>query len=298
MATEPADRFDHGAYPFTSRRVPKADRLGHGAYPFTSRRRPRIELGCHPRLEVDVLTRSMGIRDRIVVALALLIGLGSIVLFAVFPLGSVSILRLGPSELELLGWDAFVSMVFFVQHSTMNRQWFRAWLAPHVDPRYHGAIYGITSGLALLFVVCTWQTAPTQLWSLHGVARGSAYALSAFALGLFVWGIAALRTFDPLGLRPIKLARQDQPQPPSEFVVRGPYRWVRHPLYSCIILAIWAWPDVTSDRLLFALLWTAWMAIGARLEEQDLQREFGVRYQEYRRFVPMLIPWRPWRGHS
>lgn len=240
--------------------------------------------------------RSSEIPDRIVVALALSIGLGSIVLFAVCPLGSLALLRIGRSELEMLGWDAFVSMVFFVQHSAMNRRWFREWLSPRVAARYHAAIYGIASGLALLFVVCTWQSAPTQLWSLQGIARWFAYALSASALGLFVWGIAALRTFDPLGLRPIRLSRQGQVLEPPEFVVRGPYRWVRHPLYSCIILSIWAWPDVTSDRLLFAVLWTVWMAIGARLEETDLQGEFGERYEVYRRFVPMLIPWRGLRG--
>ena len=33
-------------------------------------------------------------------------------------------------------------------------------------------------------------------------------------------------------------------------VVRGPYRWVRHPLYLTTLLMIWSYPDLTADRLL------------------------------------------------
>jgi protein-S-isoprenylcysteine O-methyltransferase Ste14 len=74
------------------------------------------------------------------------------------------------------------------------------------------------------------------------------------------------------------------------FVVRGPYRWVRHPLYLFMILMIWSCPDLTSDRLLFNGLWTVWIAIGSIFEERDLVSEFGNAYREYQRKVPMLIP--------
>lgn len=74
------------------------------------------------------------------------------------------------------------------------------------------------------------------------------------------------------------------------FVVRGLYRWVRHPLYLFMILMIWSCPDLTSDRLLFNGLWTVWIVIGSILEERDLVSEFGNAYREYQRKVPMLIP--------
>jgi methanethiol S-methyltransferase len=49
---------------------------------------------------------------------------------------------------------------------------------------------------------------------------------------------------------------------------------------------------VTADRLLFNVLWTGWIWIGAILEERDLVREFGDVYQRYQKAVPMLVPWR------
>jgi protein-S-isoprenylcysteine O-methyltransferase Ste14 len=107
-----------------------------------------------------------------------------------------------------------------------------------------------------------------------------------------VWGVVALRTFDPLGLRPLRARARGQAQPAAHFTVRGPYRWVRHPLYTCVIVLIWCDPHWSVDHLLFCVLWTAWIWMGAVLEEGDLTREFGAVYQDYRQRVPMLIPWR------
>ena len=74
--------------------------------------------------------------------------------------------------------------------------------------------------------------------------------------------------------------------------VRGPYRWVRHPLYAFILLLIWACPDLAADRLLFNVLWTSWVVVGTVLEERDLAAEFGEDYLRYQRRVPMLVPWK------
>ena len=76
--------------------------------------------------------------------------------------------------------------------------------------------------------------------------------------------------------------------------VAGPYRWVRHPLYLFMILMIWFYPDLTRDRLLFNLLWTAWIVIGSWFEEIDLISEFGDAYCQYQKRVPMLVPLLKW----
>ena len=57
-----------------------------------------------------------------------------------------------------------------------------------------------------------------------------------------------------------------------------------------VILLIWSCPDVTTDRLLFNLLWTLWIYIGATLEDADMRVDFGDAYREYRKKVPMLVP--------
>ena len=74
------------------------------------------------------------------------------------------------------------------------------------------------------------------------------------------------------------------------FAVRGPYRWVRHPLYSFCLLIIWSCPNITTDRLLYNVVWTLWIIIGSVFEERDLVAAFGEEYRNYQRKVPMLIP--------
>ena len=102
----------------------------------------------------------------------------------------------------------------------------------------------------------------------------------------------ALGSLDPFGLKSIRHQLDNTEPSPVRFTVRGPYRWVRHPLYSFYLLMIWSYPDLTADRLVFNVLFTGWMVVGTFLEERDLVTTFGDDYREYRKKVPMLLPHR------
>jgi protein-S-isoprenylcysteine O-methyltransferase Ste14 len=156
---------------------------------------------------------------------------------------------------------------------------------------YWPAAYAIASGAALLMVVLLWQPSGVGLYSLTGLSRHVAQGLGIAAVGLFVWGLLSLKSFDPLGVAGIARHLRSRPAQPCGFAVRGPYRFVRHPLYLAIIVALWSCPDVTADRLLLDVLWTAWIVVGTVLEEADLVAEIGDAYRAYRRTVPMLLPW-------
>jgi len=106
----------------------------------------------------------------------------------------------------------------------------------------------------------------------------------------FYWGVRSLGSFDPLGIKIIKRRLYNREQKTLPLAVRGAYRWVRHPLYFFMIIMIWSFPVLTSDRLLFNIMWTIWIVIGTILEELDLVAEFGEGYHEYQKKVPMIIP--------
>jgi protein-S-isoprenylcysteine O-methyltransferase Ste14 len=226
-----------------------------------------------------------------VIAAAVICGVGGVALIVVFPAG-LPVFRAHWPLAAVLCWDAALSLMFFVQHSGMVRRQFRARLAAVIALRYHGAVYAIASGIALAIVVVLWQPSDWRVLILEGLPRRAAQVCSILAIAFFVWGVRALRGFDPLGLDPIKAYLRGRNAPSSPFVVRGPYRWVRHPLYFAILVLIWSNPDLTADRLLFNVLWSVWICVGARLEETDLVRDFGDAYERYRRKVPILIPWR------
>jgi len=236
----------------------------------------------------------MPVRDCVLVVLTRVIGGSSLLLFFVF----FGFYR-GPAlaDLHLSGpaallWDGALSLAFFLQHSLMVRRGVRTRLSRLVASHALGALYSVASGAVLAAVILLWQRAGPRLAAVTGPARWTGTALSALALLASAWAALSLRGFDPFGARAIEAhLRGAVPRPPP-FHVRGPYRWVRHPQYLCFLLVIWSSPELTADRLLFDLLWTAWILLGTALEERDLQAQLGEPYRAYRSRVPMLLPWR------
>jgi len=237
--------------------------------------------------------------DYAVMLLAIVLGGWSLVLF--FWPGRPMLMELRLSRAGALWWNALLSLLFFAQHSVMIRRSVRGRLAAVVPARYDGAFYAITSGLVLTFVALLYQRVPAPpLFVLHGPSRSMVGVAGLLAVALIAWTIVALRTFDPFGLRPIrKHLRECRAASPDAtpfrakaFVVRGPFRWVRHPLYSAIIVLLWATPQISLARLELAVLWTAWILVATLLEERDLVTDFGETYRQYCKQVPMLFPWR------
>ena len=231
--------------------------------------------------------------DGILIALAVVFGGGSVLLLAAG--GSHAFTDFRWSERDLLLWDAFISLLFFVQHSGMVRKPFRAWLGRSVPQDYHGALYSVASGITLTLVVVLWQRSGVMLWAAEGVARMLLLSCTLLALALFVWSALSIHSFDILGIAPLRARLRGRVFVHGPFEVRGPYRWMRHPLYSGVLLVLWANPVLTADRLLFNVLWSAWVVGATYLEERDLLHEFGAQYAEYQQHVPMLLPLRsPW----
>jgi protein-S-isoprenylcysteine O-methyltransferase Ste14 len=79
----------------------------------------------------------------------------------------------------------------------------------------------------------------------------------------------------------------------------GPYSIVRHPIYTGILIAVFAtalWrPGVLGIVGAAVLVWS--FVVKARLEERFLMQELGTEaYEGYRSRVPMLVPFWPKRG--
>jgi protein-S-isoprenylcysteine O-methyltransferase Ste14 len=227
------------------------------------------------------------------VALASILGSASLLLLVAFLyLGSFHFFQLGLSPSAALAWDALLCAVFFLQHSGMVRRSFQQRLGRFVPGPFHGVVYTIASGSALILCLVLWQRAGEPLVLLDGVRGWPLRAVFLLAIAGFGWGVHALGSFDTFGVKPvIALLRGIEPRQ-HFFVIKGPYRWVRHPLYFFAILLFWSCPIITSDRLLFDVLWTTWVVLATMLEERDLVSRFGDSYIRYQNEVPMILPWR------
>lgn len=77
----------------------------------------------------------------------------------------------------------------------------------------------------------------------------------------------------------------------GKMVAKGPYQFIRHPMYTGLILIAWALVGgyYTPTRLIFAIVLTLALVIKLHLEETYLKKAFQP-YSEYTRQTKKLIP--------
>lgn len=70
---------------------------------------------------------------------------------------------------------------------------------------------------------------------------------------------------------------------------------VRHPWYGGALLLLWTRTGVfDAAELVTSLVLSAYVLVGARLEEKKLLHVHGQAYRDYQLTTPMFFPW-PWR---
>jgi protein-S-isoprenylcysteine O-methyltransferase Ste14 len=243
----------------------------------------------------------MPFRVSLIVVVTSLLGGGSLLLLGLF-------LFFGPFQMvdfklgipATLGLDAALCLAFIFQHSTMIRKSFRHHLERFIPLHYHGVFYTLASGSILIIMLIFWQDSGLVLVNFEGGLYWALIFIFFAGISVFILGGRALKSFDAFGIRLMLTRLADRPERTVPLSIKGPYRWVRHPLYFSTLVLIWSCPVVTADRLLFNIIFTLWIVIGTKLEERDLVTEFGSAYREYQRKVPMLIPWKfhLWFGTS
>jgi len=222
-----------------------------------------------------------------------LAGRVSLIVFVVFLFGgSLNLVQFEFTERAMLAWNALLSVTFFVQHSGMIRRSFRSRFSEIVPTLYYGTLYTVVSGIVLTIVMVFWQSSRISIYELQNLSLWLVRGLFFLAMAGSVWVVYTLQSSELFGVASIKAQLSGKPVRPPEFIVRGPYLWVRHPLYFFVIVMIWSCPDLTVDRLVFNVLWTIWVYLGTFLEERDLLADFGEAYREYQSRVPRLIPWK------
>lgn len=131
-------------------------------------------------------------------------------------------------------------------------------------------------GLIVTLIVATrWPVLP-RAWPLMLFLLGMAVLLGVWALGFNRWGNFNIRPELRAGAR---------------LVTRGPYRWIRHPMYASVLLGVgalvYADPRLWRVVLLVALLCV--LMVKAAREEAYLRAAFP-EYSAYAARTWRLIP--------
>ena len=78
-----------------------------------------------------------------------------------------------------------------------------------------------------------------------------------------------------------------------ELVRRGPYRLVRHPIYTSMLCVLWGIGFMAASSLLFVVATAVFLVgteIRVRIEDRLLAARFGEQFKEYRRSTRAYLP--------
>jgi protein-S-isoprenylcysteine O-methyltransferase Ste14 len=126
-----------------------------------------------------------------------------------------------------------------------------------------------------------------RAWPVPGLLLTAGWVVAAAGVATIVWGARSLGR---------EITPHPAPTPNATLRTDGPYRYVRHPIYSGVLLFA-AGLTLASGSVLKAVaffLLVGVLSIKARFEETLLVERFPD-YEGYARGTPRLVP-RPRRG--
>ena len=195
-----------------------------------------------------------------------------------------------PFELALLINVALLGL-FGVQHTIMARPAFKRWWTKIIPAAAERSTFVLATNVILCALFWQWRPMPAVVWHVDN----EVFATALLAVSWAGWGIVLLSTylidhFELFGLKQAWYCLRDKAYPVTAYKERLFYKVVRHPLMFGFMVAFWSTPHMTLSRLVFAVVTTAYVLFGLQIEERDLVKAHGAAYEDYRRRVPMLIP--------
>jgi len=114
-------------------------------------------------------------------------------------------------------------------------------------------------------------------WRLAGAPLGLV------GVALFAW------MYRHLGLN---ITSTSMPRANASLVTTGPYRWIRHPMYSAALILVVAATLLTANLivLIAGLSMFALLAARTTIEEARLVEKFGDAYRQYQRRTGRFLP--------
>lgn len=194
-----------------------------------------------------------------------------------------------PGDLAGAWRDALDNLILFtvfaLHHSIMARTGAKAWLTRLVAPDLERSVYVWIASLLFLAVCWLWQPLPGVIWQVNGVVAWMLLAIQLIGV------LFTLRAARVVGVWELAGVTQPDLTRPIEFRVEGPFAIVRHPIYLGWVLMVFATPAMTTSRLLFAVVSTAYLIAAIPWEEASLLKAFPEKYAAYQRQMKWrLIP--------
>ena len=181
---------------------------------------------------------------------------------------------------EHVAIDVALFAAFAFHHSLLARERAKRVVAQFIPARFERSLYVWVASLLAIAMCALWQPVAGWVYRIEGAWRVIFWSVQATGLVITIHGA---RVISALELAGIHQASGRVTGGPLEIV--GPFRAVRHPIYLGWILMVFATPAMTANRLLFAVVSSAYLILAIPWEEKSLVAVHGARYREYQRAV-------------
>ena len=182
-------------------------------------------------------------------------------------------------------------LLFGLQHAVMARPGFKRRWTRIVPEPIERSLFVAATVACLMSAMAFWQSIPGHAFQIEsGPVRIGLFALQAIGWLTVVFSTFLIDHFELFGLRQVACALRGRALPIQRFRTPALYKVSRHPMMVGMLIALWATPDMSWDRLIFAMGFTVYILVGVRLEERDLVRVLGDDYRRYQQEVARFFP--------
>lgn len=187
--------------------------------------------------------------------------------------------------------------LFAISHSILASSKIKRNLVESIGEKiaFYRLFYNLSSLLIFLFIYELSPKPDYLIYDLKFPFDIIIFVLQIIAAIGFLWAVSLINVREFLGISQIqrylkheyKIAEMDEHM---ELVIRGPFKYSRHPIYLFSILFLGLRPTMDLFYFIFYLVIVLYFIIGSYFEERKLVERFGQIYIDYQKEVPRIIP--------
>jgi len=127
---------------------------------------------------------------------------------------------------------------------------------------------------------------------LYLLISGNLLSLSPFVIAAQLLAIA-LSVWARRSFQPDQFSIHAEPKE-GQLLLRGPYQYIRHPMYAAVLLLIWSgiWAHISPVNLVIGVIVTGIVAVRIVIEEQSLHThhpDYVAYSHRTKRIIPLII---------
>ena len=194
----------------------------------------------------------------------------------------------GALQLAVVVWNVVLFSAFALHHSVFARESIRRPLARALG-RLERSFYVWIASVLFVAVCKLWLPLPGTVWSVTGAFNVAFVLVQIAGVAISVYSASLIDIWDLAGIR--QLDAEAVETQTTDFKTRGPYGWVRHPIYLGWFFIVFGTGTMTMTRFVFAVVSCAYIVLAIPFEERSIRRSSQGAYERYMKQVPKkLIP--------